>query len=304
MMTTTATTLDDELLSRCLVLAVNEGQQQTQAIHRRQREDETLDGLLARRRREGVLAIHRNAQRLLAAIPVVNPYAHELTFPDGSTRARRDHKKLLTLIRAIALLHQHQRDRKAAEHEGAAVEYIEVTRTDIDMARRLIDGALSGADELPPHTRHVLSMLDKMVRTVAGERGIEVADYRFSRREARERLGLGGTQLWTHLRRLVEAEYLIVHPSKRGRGVAYELVLDGVPGCTYDADVRGSEVVVRGSFGPDSGQVRGAPKGPSREKPSPSTTPRSGSAISTDRPPSKKAPSRRPTSSQPNGPRP
>jgi hypothetical protein len=147
-----------------------------------------------------------------------------------------------------------------------------------------------------------LSMLDKMVRTVAGERGIEVADYRFSRREARERLGLGGTQLWTHLRRLVEAEYLIVHPSKHGRGVVYELVLDGVPGCIYAADVRGSAAIVRGSFGPDSGQVRGAETSTSTEKPSASRARRSGSTITHNRPPTKKAPSRRPTSSQSNGP--
>ena len=70
--------------------------------------------------------MHRNAQRLLKPLFVVNPYARELTFLDGQTRTRRDHMKYLTLIRAIALLHQYQRPRKTATHRGQALEYIEV----------------------------------------------------------------------------------------------------------------------------------------------------------------------------------
>jgi len=41
-----------ELLNRCLVLAVDEGRAQTQAIHKKQREGQTIEGLLARRERE------------------------------------------------------------------------------------------------------------------------------------------------------------------------------------------------------------------------------------------------------------
>ncbi|MET1534239.1 hypothetical protein [Burkholderia sola] len=38
---------------------------------------------------------------------------NRLTFPDDKTRTRRDHTKYLTLIRAIALLCQHQRETQA-----------------------------------------------------------------------------------------------------------------------------------------------------------------------------------------------
>ena len=47
-LTTTAIQLDEELLNRCLVLTVNEDRSQTQAIHRQQREQQTIEGLLAR----------------------------------------------------------------------------------------------------------------------------------------------------------------------------------------------------------------------------------------------------------------
>jgi hypothetical protein len=64
-LTTTAIEIDEELLNRCLVLSVDENHEQTQAIHRLQRARRTLEGLLARHDRENILALHRNAQRLL-----------------------------------------------------------------------------------------------------------------------------------------------------------------------------------------------------------------------------------------------
>ena len=79
-LTTTAIDLDEELLNRCLVLTVDEERPQTQAIHKKQREAQTLEGLLAKQECEEVLKIHRNAQRLLKPLFVANPYARQLTF--------------------------------------------------------------------------------------------------------------------------------------------------------------------------------------------------------------------------------
>ena len=137
-LTTTAIEIDEEFLNRCLALTVDEDREQTRAIHRQQREAQTLEGLLARRRRHAIAALHRNAQRLLRPIPVVNPYARELSFPDGLTRARRDHTKFLTLIRAVTLLHQYQRPIRTAVDGDATVEYIESTPEDIRLAEELI----------------------------------------------------------------------------------------------------------------------------------------------------------------------
>ena len=90
-------------MNRCLVLAVDEGREQTRAIHARQRAKRTLEGLQARQQKQDILALHRNAQRLLQPLAVVNPYADRLTFLDDRTRTRRDHEKYLTLIDTIAL---------------------------------------------------------------------------------------------------------------------------------------------------------------------------------------------------------
>jgi hypothetical protein len=104
--TTTAADIDPELQNRCLVLSIDEGRDQTRAIHALQRNKRTLEGLIARARKAELLAVHRNAQRLLKPLAVMNPYAGALTFPDTATRLRRDHEKYLTLIDTIALLHQ------------------------------------------------------------------------------------------------------------------------------------------------------------------------------------------------------
>jgi DNA primase len=226
-LTTTAIHLDEELLNRCLVLTVNEDRSQTQAIHRLQREQQTLEGLLARKERLEILRVHRNAQRLLKPAFVANPYARELTFLDSQTRTRRDHLKYLTLIRSIALLHQYQRPVKTANHNGKTVEYIEVTLDDIAIANRLAHEVLGRSlDELPPQTRRLLLMTDEMVSKQCGQLKMERKDYLFSRRDVRQYTGWGDTQLRVHLHRLEELEYLLVHRGGRGQSFVYELVFE------------------------------------------------------------------------------
>jgi DNA primase catalytic core len=224
-LTTTAIQLDEELLNRCLVLSVNEEREQTQAIHRVQREAQTLEGVLAKRDRDAILAVHRNAQRLLKPVFVANPYARELTFQDSQTRTRRDHMKYLTLIRTIALLHQHQRPMKTVEHRGRMVEYIEVAVADIATANRLAHEVLGRSlDELPPQTRRLLLAVDEMVTAECARQKMERSDYRFSRRDVRAATGWGDTQLKIHLHRLEELEYLLIHRGGRGQSIVYELM--------------------------------------------------------------------------------
>jgi DNA primase catalytic core len=227
LLTTTAIDLDEELLNRCLVLTVNEDRKQTQAIHKLQRERQTIEGLLARQEREEVLKLHRNAQRLLQPLFVANPYARELTFMDSQTRTRRDHMKYLTLIRAIALLHQFQRAVKTATHRGEVLSYIEVAPSDIEMANRLAHEVLGRSlDELPPQTRRLLLLIDEMVRGECKRLRMERGDFRFSRRDVRAFTGWGDTQLKVHLHRLEELEYLLAHRGGRGQSFVYELLCE------------------------------------------------------------------------------
>jgi DNA primase len=227
-LTTTAIDLDEELLNRCLVLTVNEDREQTQAIHRLQREQQTLEGLLAKQERQEILKVHRNAQRLLKPLFVANPYARELTFSDTQTRTRRDHTKYLTLIRSIALLHQYQRPVRTTIHRGKTISYIEVTPSDIETANRLAHEVLGiSLDELPPQSRRLLLLVGEMVRSECARLKMEQCDFRFSRRDVRVYTGWGDTQLRVHLQRLEELEYLLVHRGGRGQSFVYELMFAG-----------------------------------------------------------------------------
>jgi hypothetical protein len=227
-LTTTAAEIDEELLNRCLVLSVDEGRQQTQAIHAAQRARRTLAGLQSRVEREAILKRHQNAQRLLEPLAVVNPYADRLTFLDDRTRTRRDHEKYLTLIDVIALLHQHQRVLRTARYGDQTVRYVEVTLDDIALANQLAHEVLGRTlDELPPQTRRLLGLIVEMVDQNCRAQQVPRAAHRFSRRAVREYTRWGDTQLKIHLARLTELEYVLVHRGGRGQSFEYELLYDG-----------------------------------------------------------------------------
>lgn len=192
-LTTTAIDLDEELQNRCLTLAVDESAAQTERIHRVQRERRTLAGLLAHEQRKDLLTKLRNAQRLLSPLAVVNPFAPALTFATARTRNRRDHEKYLTLIDAIALLHQHQRQRGQHLVNGRVVEFVEVTLDDIALANELAPEVLGRSlDELPPQTRRLLGHIRELMKQKRKE---QKAATTFSRKELRDLCGWSLTQV-------------------------------------------------------------------------------------------------------------
>lgn len=275
-LTTTAIDIDEELLNRCLVLTIDESREQTRAIQQRQRARRTLAGLLADTEATAITKLHRNAQRLLKPLAVVNPYADRLTFLDEKTRTRRDHQKYLTLIDAIALLHQHQRQIKRVSHQEQVIDYIEVMAADIALANRLAHDVLGRSiDELPPQTRTALDGICALVAEKMGKEGLPRPDIRFTRRELRERLSMGNTQAALHMERLLAMEYVLAHRGGRGTSFVYELLFDGnaddagprLPGLiaveslasndAMTASCRGAEGQLPGSFRPQTGVMPG-----------------------------------------------
>jgi DNA primase catalytic core len=270
MLTTTAIDLDEELQNRCLTLAVDESPEQTARIQTLQRERRTLAGLVAKAERAELLRVLRNAQRLLAPVEILNPYAPALTFPSTRTRNRRDHEKYLTLIDAIALLHQHQRPRGRHEVGGRVLEYVETTLDDVALANQLAPEVLGRSlDELPPQTRRLLDYIRALVRS----RGAATKSAAtFTRRELHEACGWSFTQLRVHLDRLAEQEYVAVRCGRMGSQFVYELLIDADADpqsahialidveelrkrCAYDPNLAGKRDYLAGG---DGGGPRGA----------------------------------------------
>jgi hypothetical protein len=210
---------------------VDDGREQTRAIHEKQRAAQTIEGILARQERGAVMALHQNAQRLLKPVTVANPFAHALRFADHATRTRRDHAKYLTLINTITLLHQHQRPMKEVEHRGGKVRYIEVTREDIAVADKLAAQVLARSmDELAPQTRRLLGVIDELVTAKAKREGVDREDVRFTQRELRGLCAFGSTQLKVHLRTLMELEYVAQHRVRHAQRHVYELLHSATEG--------------------------------------------------------------------------
>jgi hypothetical protein len=130
-------------------------------------------------------------------------------------------------------------------------------------------------DELPPGTRRLLDLLEQLVAAAAGERGVSRERVRFTRRELRERLAWGDTQLKVHLARLVSLELVYAHRGAHGAYV-YELAwdreqaVDGalLPGLidpdqhVYDPNRSGSDGDRSGVGRPPVGARSGSGRGP------------------------------------------
>ncbi|MEE8060161.1 MAG: CHC2 zinc finger domain-containing protein [Pseudomonadales bacterium] len=233
-LTTTAIDIDEELLNRCLVLAVNESRAQTEAIHQIQRQRRTLTGFHQQLEKDRITQLHQNAQRLLKPLKIINPYADQLTFLADKTRTRRDHEKYLTLIDSVTLLHQYQRETKTLSHNGKNIDYIEVSLKDIETANHLAHEILGRTlDELPPQTRKLLKEIQALVQQECQAQHVEQSHLRFSRKHLRQQIGWTYDQVRVHLDRLVKMEYVLVHKGGRGQSFEYELLYDGNPETPY-----------------------------------------------------------------------
>lgn len=135
---TTKTQIFDEDANRCLLLGTDESQAQTAAIVAAQAA-RAVNGKAALN--STVIAKHHAAQRLLKRCNVRIPYAEALArqIPTQRQDARRAMPQILTMISAVALLHQRQRTNDFGAHGFT----IEATEHDYVIARRLLAKPMS-----------------------------------------------------------------------------------------------------------------------------------------------------------------
>ena len=249
---------DYETRNRYVMVTIDESREQTRRILERQRWNETLEGLLADERKKAIARRHHDAQRLLEPLRVIIPV--ELTYPSGLLILRREHMKYLSLVKAIALLHQHQRPIRSATVDGRAVPYIEATEKDVEIARPLAALVLArNLDELSPPSRSLLIALREIVsakrkaaaKASAGAKATDTKgaddakgspgprryllrksddgdgrDERLlvSRQEIQKTTGLSYWHVRTYMAQLVEYEYVEKVRGHQGRQTLYELL--------------------------------------------------------------------------------
>jgi DNA primase len=243
--TTTDPNTDPETRSRFFVTAVDESREQTRAILCLQRRRHTLGGLAEQAAIDAIVRKHRNFQRLLRPLRVVNPYAERLSYGDDRLQSRRDQPKYLNLIKAVTFLRQMQRELKLVAKENEPAEsasrslgqaaYVEADLEDIRFANELANEILGRSlDELSAPARGLLLQIVALVEARLKERDPTAqvdhalrSSVRFTRREVREFTGWTNTRLHIHLKELADFEYVIVEAGRNGLPFRYRLVYEG-----------------------------------------------------------------------------
>ena len=220
---TTRPAIHYENATRCFTLTLDESAEQTERVMRFQLGRKSLEGFTRSLEGRELRRLHRNAQRLLRPLIIINPFADGLKFSAQRIESRREHEKYLSLVEAIALLGQHQREIKRLPHNGREVDYIEVTREDIAEADRLMALAVGQDAELSGPSRKLLDLVREMVERRARESEVDPLAVQFNRRDIREYTGWSDNQIKAHIKRLEELEHLAVRAGERGRMYRYQL---------------------------------------------------------------------------------
>jgi hypothetical protein len=231
--TTTQVDIDGETASRFVFISIDESEEMTKKILAKQRQSQTMEGMINKLKSAEIIKKHQNANKLLKPLHVFNPYADLLTFTSKSLRARRDHTKYLNLILAIAYLFQYQRKRRSMDYSPAgggtgakSIEYINVTLDDIEKANKIANEVLGRSlDELTPPSRNLLKLIREMVLDRCKENETKSCEYHFTRRDIREYSGWSDFQVKTHIRQLEELEYVFAVLGRKGKEYVYELLL-------------------------------------------------------------------------------
>jgi len=222
--TTTDGMVNPENSTRCFELSLDESKDQTRKVHARQKSDRTIDGLSRHDRSHRIVKKHQNAQRLLAGLKVVIPYAPLIEFPSEWLRTRRDNERFLCLIEAICFLHQHQREVRQVGGSGEPVPYIEATVEDYRLAYELAKDVLAHTlHDLSKHSRELLDEIIPMVEEKAEKARCERHEVIFSRREVREYTCWSDWKVRECLSQLVDLEYLKTLGGSQGKTCVYQV---------------------------------------------------------------------------------
>jgi DNA primase catalytic core len=228
-MTSTNPDLNEENLSRCLILYIDESEAQTRKILEYQRLARTRRGYRSPGMIGGIRKKHRIAQRMLKNVVVRIPFAHLLDFPTRKIDARRDQEKFLNLITVIAFLYQFQREEKVLQIQGHDIPYIEATLDDYRLAHDLfMHGILQNTlSDLPKMARDLHKGILALRKRVSKAEGRKEKDVLFTRKMLVDHTGFSFVQVRNYIRTLEENEIIEVAGGyQNGQKKVYRLVAE------------------------------------------------------------------------------
>lgn len=210
--TTTKEKLYEDNANRCLLIYLDNSEEQQKNIMQYQRKLHA--GTINKAKEEATKELLQDMQLMFKPITVVNPYAEKLTIPETVFKPLRTNAHYLQFIEAITFIHQFQREIKKNQ-EGKA--YIETTLEDIELANELLkDVLLAKSDELTKACRDFLEQLKSLL--------IKAKKQNFYRSQIREWIRIHPDNVRHYLSQLVKFGYVkIIGGNKYKGGYEYEI---------------------------------------------------------------------------------
>ena len=265
--TTNPNGLDDETKQRFLILTIDETPEQTKSILQAQITKNSHSWYTMSSDEAGICKLHHNMQRLLKPLTVTFPDGLRFTWPFARLQMRREQKKFISLVKAIALLHQYQRKTGTLRRaDGVKVEYVQATQRDIDLALDLGRLVFSrNVDDVSPTGRRLLAEILKLVtfkqaqmKELDGGKDLFLFEIPFTRKELRQEIGWSETQVRQNIEPLVELGYLGKLAGRQGSACRYVLLDDGSkdPEIDLEGNVKNGAEVENQRLSRESSQVR------------------------------------------------
>mgnify|MGYP001170902118 CR=1 FL=1 len=196
---TTRGEIYEDNMSRCFIVAVDEGLSQTRRIISYQ--NRRAAGEINESEQDKIRGFLRNCIRLLEPNKVINPYATKIELPQAAHKIRRLNDLFQSFIKQTTLLNQHQRSK---DSQGRLI----TSKKDVEVAIEIMfESIVLKVDELDGSLRDFYEKLKEYIETKG-------RDYAFSQREIRGELQISKTQLQRHINTLLELEYV----QRRGQG--------------------------------------------------------------------------------------
>jgi hypothetical protein len=266
--TTRPDALDDETKQRFLILTIDETPEQTKSILTAQLTKNMMDWYQATSDESVVQKLHHNMQRLLKPLTVTFTRELRLVWPYSRLQMRREQQKFVSLVKAIVLLHQHQRKTGVMKRaDGSKMEYVQATQRDIDLALELGREVFArNVDDVSPTGRKLLTHIVDLVsekygsmKESAPKDSLLMTEIPFSRKELRERIGWSETQVRRNAEQLVELGYLGRINGRQGATFRYLLLDDGSadPEFCFGSDGKPKDALTKNqSLNPKSSPLR------------------------------------------------
>ena len=175
-------------------------------------------------------------QRLLKPLTVTFSRDLRLVWPYSRLQMRREQQKFVSLIKAITLLHQHQRKTGTMKRlDGSKMDYVQATQKDIDLALELGREVFArNCDDVSPTGRRLLVEVVGLVKEKYDalkandpEKELYMSEVPFTRKELREATGWSEPQVRRNIDHLVELGYIGRINGRQGSTFRYLLLDDG-----------------------------------------------------------------------------